>query len=170
MHTPNSNRLYRKFIHFVPLCINSLHKVDIFSFLAKGLSEIEQEMKKANMHIKLAIKKSKIIVLADKNLLWRAFENLIKDVFKHGKENSNVYISIDENEGYGILSIRNEIRDEDSEISSLTSEKFFEKYLADENKITSLVMAKKMTEKQNAIFDISIEDKCFISKISMKQK
>ena len=40
------------------------------------------------------------------------FENVIKDVFKHGQKGTNVFISIEEENGYGIVSVRNEIKDE----------------------------------------------------------
>lgn len=146
----------------------NLEPVEIFSFLTKGLSEIEQEMKKSNLKIKLNIKKAKIVVAADPNLLWRSFENLIKDVFKYAEHGTNVYISMDEENGYGIVSIRNTIKDEIKEQMKITNDEFKDRYLSDMSKRTSLVMAKKLTEKQNGYLDIKIKDDTFTAGIILK--
>lgn len=139
----------------------NLENVDVFPFLTKGLSEIEQEMKKSNMSIKLNIKKSKLLAIADKNLLWRAFENLIKDIFKHGKHNTNVYISIAEKDNVGIISLRNEINDELKEELNITSKEFKDKYLSDMSKKTSLVVAKNLLEKQGNMLEVRLQEGIF---------
>lgn len=146
----------------------NLKEVDIFSFLAKGLSEIEQEMKKSNMNIKLNIKKAKIAVSADENLLWRAFENLIKDVFKHGQKGTNVFISIEEDKGFGIISIRNEIKDEDKARMQITDDEFKYMYLNDLDRRSSLSVTKSLMEKQNGMVDIKIKENNFIAYLILK--
>lgn len=146
----------------------TLKPIDVFTFLAKGLSEIEREMKKSNLMIKLNIKKSKIVAIADENLLWRSFENLIKDVFKYAQSGTNVFISIEEDNGYGIVSIRNEIKEELKDKLNISSEEFINTYLSDMSRRASLVVAKNMIEKQGGKLDINLRDGSFIASIILK--
>ena len=145
-----------------------LKQIDVFTFLAKGLSEIEREMKKSNLMIKLNIKKSKIVAIADENLLWRSFENLIKDVFKYAERGTNVFISIEEDNGYGIVSIRNEIKNDLKDQLKISDEEFKNTYLCDPNKRTSLVVAKNLIEKQGGKLDIKLRDGSFMASIILK--
>ncbi len=146
----------------------NLQTVDIFSLLAKGLSEIEKEMQKSNLKIKLNIKKSKIVVVADESLLWRAFENLIKDVFQYAQKGTNVFISIDEQNGCGIISIRNEIKDELKESLKISSEQFKQIYLSDNSKRSSLMVSKNLIEKQGGALDVKLVDGSFIASLILK--
>lgn len=147
----------------------SVTKVDVSSFLIKGLSEIEQEMKKSHLAIKLNLAKSKINVEADENLLWRAFENLIKDVFKHAKPNTNVFIKIAEKEGCGLISIINEIKEEDVVKMKLTSDEFEKKYLSDPLNKTSLNTAKELIEEQGGALKVRINNNSFEAIIMLKE-
>ncbi|MCQ2749774.1 MAG: HAMP domain-containing histidine kinase [Clostridia bacterium] len=147
----------------------NVKEVDVFSFLTKGLSEIEQEMKKSNLSIKLNLAKSKIKVEADENLLWRAFENLIKDVFKHAKKGTNVFIKIAEKDGCGLISIINEINEEDLDKMKISNEEFEKEYLSDPLNKTSLNIAKELVEKQGGALKVRINNNTFEAIIMLKE-
>lgn len=133
-----------------------LDKIDMFTFITKGLMEIEEDIKNSNISFKLNIRKQKILVYADQNMLWRIIENLISDVYKHAKKGARVFLEIDENEDYALISMKNEV-----ELGDVSKELFAKRYLMKDKGITSLNVAKNLTSIQNGQLSAQIKDGMF---------
>jgi signal transduction histidine kinase len=85
----------------------SKEKVDMHQLVMQAYGEYEEKLVKAGLDMRINITEKDTFVLADGKYLWRIIENLLSNVLKYSMHNSRVYISIDKNEKYGILTIKN---------------------------------------------------------------
>jgi signal transduction histidine kinase len=85
----------------------STEKVDMHQLVMQAYGEYEEKIVKASLDIRINTSEKELFVLADGKYLWRVIENLLSNVLKYSMHNSRVYISIDKNEKYGILTIKN---------------------------------------------------------------
>jgi signal transduction histidine kinase len=85
----------------------SKEKVDMHQLVMQAYGEYEEKIAKVGLDMRINISEKDTFVLADGKYLWRIIENLLSNVLKYSMHNSRVYISIDKNEKYGILTIKN---------------------------------------------------------------
>lgn len=88
------------------LIVNT-EKIDMYQLVMQAYGEFEGKIEKEGLDIRTSINEKDIFVLADGKYLWRIVENLLSNVLKYSMPNSRVYISIDKDEQYGILTIKN---------------------------------------------------------------
>lgn len=82
-------------------------KVDLYQLVMQAYGEYEEKIEKAGLDIRTNIVEKDIFVRADGKHLWRIIENLLSNALKYSMANSRVYINIDKNEKYGLLTIKN---------------------------------------------------------------
>lgn len=85
----------------------STEKVDMHQLIMQAYGEYEEKIVKAGLDMRMNAPEKELFVLADGKYLWRIIENLLSNALKYSMHNSRVYISIDKNEKYGILTIKN---------------------------------------------------------------
>lgn len=82
-------------------------KVNVHQLVMQAYGEYEEKIVKAGLDIRINTLEKDIYVLADGKHLWRIIENLLSNALKYSMPNSRVYINIDKNEPYGMLTIKN---------------------------------------------------------------
>ncbi len=81
--------------------------VSLRELLSQILGEYEDDFEKRKLALVVASPEKDITVKADSKLLYRVMENLMVNVRKYALENSRVYIDIREEDGEGIIEIKN---------------------------------------------------------------
>ncbi|MDF2889969.1 MAG: signal transduction histidine kinase [Clostridia bacterium] len=82
-------------------------KVDMHQLVMQAYGEYEEKIEKAGLDIRTNTVEKDVFVLADGKYLWRIIENLLSNALKYSMPNSRVYISVEKNEKYGVLTIKN---------------------------------------------------------------
>jgi signal transduction histidine kinase len=85
----------------------SAEKVDMRQLVMQAYGEYEEKIEKAGLDIRINIAEKDVFVMADGKYLWRIIENLLTNALKYSMPDSRVYINIDKNEKYGVLTIKN---------------------------------------------------------------
>lgn len=88
------------------LSINA-EKVDLQQLVMQAYGEYEEKIEDAGLDIRTNAPDASVLVYADGKHLWRVVENLLSNALKYSMTNSRVYINIDKNEKYGVLTIKN---------------------------------------------------------------
>ena len=88
------------------LAVNA-EKVDLHELVMQASGEYAEKIQKAKLDVRIHTSEKKIFVLADGKHMWRILENLLSNVLKYSMPNSRVYVSIEKNSVYGILTIKN---------------------------------------------------------------
>jgi signal transduction histidine kinase len=141
----------------------STEKVDMHQLVMQAYGEYEEKIEKAGLDIRTNIVEKDVFVLADGKYLWRIIENLLSNALKYSMPNSRVYINIDKNDKYGVLTIKN--------ISAfpleITPEQLTERFVrGDASRTTEgsglgLSIAQGLTNLQSGRFTIDIDGDLF---------
>ncbi len=81
-------------------------------FLSQALGEYEDRMEKANLSPVLHIASPSCVILADGQLLWRVFDNLLSNVVKYAAPGTRVYLDLTQQNGRATLLFRNISKEE----------------------------------------------------------
>lgn len=141
----------------------SAEKVDMHQLVMQAYGEYEGKIGKAGLDMRINSDVKDVFVLADGKYLWRIVENLLSNALKYSMPNSRVYISIDKNEQFGILTIKN-ISAFPLEISS---EQLTERFVrGDASRTTEgsglgLSIAQSLTKLQEGKFKVEIDGDLF---------
>ncbi len=71
----------------------NLAPADVNVLLVQAVSEYEQKLKENDLEVVLSEDESSPVILADGNLMWRVFDNLINNICKYALSGTRVYIS-----------------------------------------------------------------------------
>ena len=141
----------------------STEKVDMNQLIMQAYGEYEEKIVKAGLDIRMNIAEKDICVLADGKYLWRIIENLLSNALKYSMPNSRVYINIDKNDRYGILTIKN-VSNFPLEISP---EQLTERFIRGDTSRTTegsglgLSIAQGLTNLQGGRFKVDIDGDLF---------
>ncbi|MGB7605340.1 MAG: HAMP domain-containing sensor histidine kinase [Lutisporaceae bacterium] len=144
------------------LSVNT-EKVDMHQLVMQADGEYQEKIEKANLDIRTSISEKEVYVLADGKHLWRIVENLLSNALKYSMPNSRVYISIDKDEQYGILTIKNM----SAYPLEISSEQLTERFVrGDASRTTEgsglgLSIAQGLTNLQGGKFKIDIDGDLF---------
>ena len=75
----------------------NLEEIDIIALFRQTLGEMEEEIKKSNLQMRINIPDKKVICNLDGRRTYRIFENIMENILKYALENSRVYIDILDN-------------------------------------------------------------------------
>ena len=144
-------------------------QVDLHELITQACGEYEEKIEKANLDIRISTPEEKIVVLADGKYMWRIVENIMSNILKYSMAGSRVYISIEESNGYGLLTMKNmSAYPLDIDPNQLT-ERFIR---ADESRTTEgsglgLSIAQSLTSIQGGKFNIEIDGDLFKVMVAM---
>ena len=144
-------------------------EVNLCELVVQACGEYEEKIKAANLDIRMNNIEDKILVLADGKYMWRIVENLMSNVLKYSMPSSRVYINIEENNGHGVLIMKN--------ISAypldIDPEQLLERFQRAEDSRTTegsglgLSIAESLTTIQSGKFNIDIDGDLFKVTIEM---
>lgn len=81
-------------------------------FLSQALGEYEDRMGKANLIPVVHMADESCVILADGQLLWRVFDNLLSNVVKYAAPGTRVYLDLTQQNGRATLLFRNISKEE----------------------------------------------------------
>ena len=138
-------------------------KVDFHELVMQACGEYEDKIKKAGLDIRINTTDENLLVLADGKYMWRIVENLISNVLKYSMTGSRVYINLNKNDKYGLLTVKN--------ISAfpldIPPEQLTERFIrGDESRTTEgsglgLSIAQSLTNIQGGRFKVEIDGDLF---------
>lgn len=82
-------------------------KVDLQQLVLQAYGEYEEKIENAGLDIRTSVPEEKVYVNVDGKHMWRIVENLLCNALKYSMTNSRVYVNIDSDEQFGILTIKN---------------------------------------------------------------
>ncbi|HHX59946.1 MAG TPA: sensor histidine kinase [Epulopiscium sp.] len=144
-------------------------QVDLHELIIQACGEYEEKIGKAQLDIRISVPEEKTVILADGKYMWRIVENIMSNALKYSMANSRIYIDIANNNGYGILTMKNmSAYPLDIDPAQLT-ERFTR---ADESRTTEgsglgLSIAQSLTTIQGGKFNVEIDGDLFKVIIAM---
>jgi signal transduction histidine kinase len=81
-------------------------------FLSQALGEYEDRMEKANLIPVVHMADESCVIMADGQLLWRVFDNLLSNVVKYAAPDTRVYLDLTQQNGRATLLFRNISKEE----------------------------------------------------------
>ena len=88
-----------------PVCVN------LGELAMQAVGENSDAFTDANLELRLAASETPVMVLADSQKTWRVVENLFQNARKYAMPGTRVYLSIQEENGFGVFSMKNISRD-----------------------------------------------------------
>lgn len=85
----------------------NVEKIDLHQLVMQAYGEYEEKLEAKDLDMRISDITEDIFVNADGRHLWRVVENLLSNVLKYSMPKSRVYVNLDKNEHYGILTIKN---------------------------------------------------------------
>ena len=144
-------------------------EVDLHELITQACGEYEEKIGEAQLDIRINAPEEKTIILADGKYMWRIVENIMSNALKYSMPNSRIYIDIERDKGYGVLTMKNmSAYPLDIDPNELT-ERFTR---VDESRTTEgsglgLSIAQSLTGIQDGTFNIAIDGDLFKVTIAM---
>ena len=88
-----------------PVCVN------LGELAMQAVGENSDAFTDANLELRLAASETPVMVLADSQKTWRVVENLFQNARKYAMPGTRVYLSIQEENGFGVFTMKNISRD-----------------------------------------------------------
>ena len=141
----------------------NLTKINIVSLLSQGLGELNDKIEENNLEFIMKTDSEELNVRADGDLLWRAIENLLSNIFKYSLKNSRIYIDIVDNED----SIEFTMKNISAYKLNITAEELMERFKRGDESRTSegsglgLSIAESLIDIQGGSFELEIDGDLF---------
>ena len=141
----------------------SLSECDSTVLLSQISGEFDEMCEKAGLELVVKQPEKPIFIMADSRRIWRVFENLMSNVCKYSLENSRVYVSFEERDGFARFIFRNTSKN----ALDITPDELAERFVrGDASRSTEgnglgLSIAKSLTELQNGKMEIQIDGDLF---------
>ncbi|MFY9378872.1 MAG: HAMP domain-containing sensor histidine kinase [Acutalibacteraceae bacterium] len=146
-----------------------LTKVNLNELAIQLVGENEQELKELEIEMRVTTPSDAPIVKADSQKSYRAIENLFSNVKKYAMPKTRVYVDVFENEGFGVISIKNISKNElDVSVDQLT-QRFVrgDEARATEGNGLGLSIADNLIDLQNGEFKIEIDGDLFKATVKL---
>lgn len=144
-------------------------QLDIIELLKQVSGEYADRLKQNDLELVLTAPEREIPVLADGQLLWRVFDNLLSNAQKYSQSGTRVYLDLKEEKGHVVITFRN--------ISkyplNISGEELMERFVrGDSSRHTEgsglgLSIARSLTELMNGHFEIIVDGDLFKAQITM---
>ena len=141
---------------------------DVCVLLQQAVGEYHEKLKKAHLEAVTHIGALPLPIVADGNLLWRVFDNLLGNICKYSMPGTRVYLDAFVQDGFCYITFKN--------ISKAplekTSEELLERFVRDdlsrntEGSGLGLPIAKSLLELQGGTLDISTDGDLFKATVS----
>ncbi|MBR5517338.1 MAG: hypothetical protein IKU53_05130 [Firmicutes bacterium] len=153
----------------------NMANIDLSSILTQTLVEMEERLAARNLTVQLKGMEENHRVMADGQLLWRVFENVLGNVSKYALENSRVYINVSEhNVGENGL-IKIEVKNISKEELNISADELMERFKrGDESRNTEgsglgLAIAKDLVKMMNGVFEITVDGDLFKATVMLEK-
>lgn len=149
----------------------NMKPVDFNEFIMQGIGEFEDRIENAGLEVRISLVNEPVVVLADGNLLWRIFQNIMSNVIKYAMQNSRVYLELTSSDKYAMLEVKNISAHE----LNIPAEELMERFQrGDKSRTTEgsglgLSIARSLIELQNGFFEIDIDGDLFKVKIQLER-
>lgn len=141
----------------------TMNPLDMAELLKQLLGEYDDRLKQYDLELVLTAPESEVPVLADGQLLWRVFDNLLSNVQKYSQPHTRVYLDVKEVESFVIITFRNISR----YALNISGDELMERFVrGDSSRHTEgsglgLSIAKSLTELMNGHFEILVDGDLF---------
>lgn len=132
-------------------------------FINQLSGEYEQKLKDAQLELITRVPERPIRVMADGRRMLRVFDNLMGNVCKYAQTGTRVYLTLEEKDGYAVISFKNISR----EALDISTEELTERFVrGDTSRNTEgnglgLSIAKSLTELQRGSMELSVDGDLF---------
>ncbi len=132
-------------------------------FINQLSGEYEQKLKDAQLELITRVPERPIRVMADGRRMLRVFDNLMGNVCKYAQTGTRVYLTLEEKDGYAVISFKNISR----EPLDVSTEELAERFVrGDASRNTEgnglgLSIAKSLTELQQGTMELSVDGDLF---------
>lgn len=146
-----------------------LEKLDLVELIDQAGGEYEEDIKKLNLDFIVEKSENQILIDADGKYMWRIVQNVYSNILKYSLENSRVYINMQKNDKYGILTIKNISKTS----LNISPEQLIQRFVrGDKSRTTEgsglgLSIAESLTTLQKGEFNIEIDGDLFKVVISI---
>lgn len=149
----------------------NMQPVDFNAFIRQGIGEFEDRIEGAGLEVRLSLTNDALTVLADGNLLWRVFQNIMSNVIKYAMPNSRIYVALTKTDKYVVLEVKNISAHELNIPAADLMERFQrgDKSRATEGSGLGLSIARSLIELQNGLFQINIDGDLFKVTIQLER-
>ncbi len=144
-----------------------LSHINLSELVVQAVSEAEEDFEKAELELKCKFDENQPVVFADGNKTFRVVENLLSNAKKYSAKNSRVYISVYEENGFGVFEIKN-ISETPLDISpNELTERFVrgDKSRTNEGNGLGLSIAKELCVAMGGKLEITIDGDLFKAKV-----
>ncbi|MBD7912910.1 MULTISPECIES: HAMP domain-containing sensor histidine kinase [Clostridium] len=144
-----------------------IEKLEVTSLLKQTLGEFDEAINNSELTFRLKFPEEKVYANLDGKKTWRVFENLINNILKYSQPGTRVYISLKEEDGKIVITMKNTSSYE----MDFESEEIFERFKrGDKSRSTEgtglgLSIAKSILEIQGGELSIKIDGDLFKAKI-----
>lgn len=138
-------------------------KVNLHELAMQAVGESEDAMAAAGLDIRLNTPEKEPILYADNQKTWRIIDNLISNVKKYAMPGTRVYVDVNEDNGFGVFSIKNISREPlDVPVEQLT-QRFVRGDAArsTEGSGLGLSIAQSLCELQHGTLEIALDGDLF---------
>lgn len=138
-------------------------RTDLVELLQQSVGEYTERFTANQIEASIRKEEETAFVLADGQLLWRVFDNLLGNICKYSQPGTRVYADISKNAGKIVITMKNVSKYP----LNITSDELMERFVrgdisrSTEGSGLGLSIAKSLTELQNGRFEISIDGDLF---------
>ncbi|MDW7671686.1 MAG: HAMP domain-containing sensor histidine kinase [Bacillota bacterium] len=146
-----------------------LAAVDLQEILLQVEGEFEERLSDAGLELQLVKANEPVTVVGDGNCLWRILDNLMSNVLKYSMTGTRIYLSAENRDRQGILTIKNV----SSTQLNVNPEELMERFVRGDESRTEegsglgLAIARGLAQAQQGSLDISIDGDLFKTVLSL---
>ncbi len=139
-------------------------RMELQSMLKQACGEFEERLEERGLHLLWEMERDPIYIMADGRQLWRILENLLGNIFKYARENTDVRVELWREKSDGVIGLRN-ISGED--LGRMDADELMGRFVrgdvsrSTEGSGLGLSIAKNLTELLDGRFDLQIEKEVF---------
>lgn len=141
----------------------NLEPCDAGILLAQATGEYEQRLDNADLTLITKQPDEPIQLIADSQLLWRVFDNLLNNICKYAQAGTRVYLTLEKQTDFAIITFKNTSRD----ALDVSAEELMERFVrGDVSRHTEgnglgLSIAKSLIELQKGTMELTIDGDLF---------
>lgn len=153
--------------------IVELGQLDLSEVVNQISGEYEDGLSEKNLKLVINSEKKNLEVTADGKLVFRVFENLLDNILKYALGGTRVFIDVDIEGGYGVVTIKNITN---HSLDSISEDELADRFVrADESRSSDgfglgLSIADSLIKSMNGAFEITIDGDLFKTRVKLPLK
>ncbi|MCL2023402.1 MAG: HAMP domain-containing histidine kinase [Oscillospiraceae bacterium] len=140
-----------------------LEQMDLNLLLSQALGEYRDRLARRRLETVVSFSEQAPLILADGQLLWRVFDNLLSNICKYALEGTRIYFSTQLRDKYACVTLKNI----SNHPLNITGDELLERFVqgdrsrASEGSGLGLSIAKGLTQLQSGEFEMTIDGDLF---------